>query len=441
MTQDEVRGRIEAFVADFHTRWQRSGKSPDTSAFEPRVFETWAAELEDLFRTHYVPGMRPGPERALMSSPAHHPDAEQITDIEVDGDTATVRSVIHRAGNANYYRYRLLRGEDGWRIAKLSSFRSPPGTPFISPARARALMLHATSEAALPDLPAHVELDVPALFTAGRTVGTLGDPAKLEVLNLGPLTCASGVLTVVDFGFVDPYFVPFARRIVPGTYPVEVARAAGVTVAVRLRLSGAPTVSWHPAEFTDGTRGVGVDAGNVALLDAGSLVNAQAERIEELFQEHTPLLLGAPGTMFGLTGETVDAAMVPSGYGDGSYPCYWGMAADGSLTALVVDFQVLAEDIFRTARVLFQPGPVISPELGGLELQVAVDDGSFVISSRGEDITGLRVLAPDGALLMDGDRLGTFVTGGRSSKTWHPDTAPPPGSLLEVTRYLGYRHT
>ncbi|WP_185262802.1 DUF4241 domain-containing protein [Pseudarthrobacter sp. NBSH8] len=241
-------------------------------------------------------------------------------------------------------------------------------------------------------------------------------------------------------GSVDAHFVPLARRILPGTYAVEVAAAADVTVALRLLLSEAPAVSWHPAEFTDGTHGVGVDAGNVALLDVGSLVECQAQRIEAMFQEHMERLMETPGTMFGLTGEVVDAVMVSSGYGDGTYPCYWGLAADGSLTSLVVDFRVLAENILRTSRVPFQPGPVSTPELAAHELQITANDGAFVVSSRGEDLTGLRVLAPDGALLLDADYLGTFITGGISSKTWNPDALPPPGSVLEVTEYLGYRH-
>ncbi|MGY4544483.1 hypothetical protein ACVWY0_004428 [Arthrobacter sp. UYNi723] len=293
MTQDEVRGRIQAFVADFHTRWQRSGKSPGMFAFDPGVFEAWAAELADLVATHCTPGVRTGQEGALSSSPAHHPSAEQITDVEVDEDTATVR-------------------------------------------------------------------------------------------HLGKLTCASGVLTVLDLGSVDAHFLPLARRIMPGTYAVEVATAAEMTVAVRLLLSEAPAVSWHPAEFTDGTHGVGVDAGNVAILDVGSLVECQAQRVEAMFQEHVERLMETPGTMFGLAGEVVDAVMVSSGYGDGTYPCYWGLAADGGLTSLVIDFRVLAENILRTSRVPFQPGPV--------------------------------------------------------SRTWNPDAPPPPGSVLEVTEYLEYRH-
>jgi hypothetical protein len=36
--------------------------------------------------------------------------------------------------------------------------------------------------------------------------------------------------------------------------------------------------------------------------------------------------------------------MVTSGYGDGAYPACWGVAEDGTIASLVVDFLVLAED-------------------------------------------------------------------------------------------------
>lgn len=283
--------------------------------FRPGVFEAWANELAALVATHGTPEMRTGQEGALSSTPAHQPDAEQITGIEVDADTATVRSVMHAPGNNTYYyKYRLLRGGDGWRISQISTFLEPPGKALIDPAAAKALLLSATLEAALTDLPAHLELDFPGLFTAGRVVAPFGNPEQLEVVHLGELTCASGVLTVLDLGFVDARFAPLARRITPGTYAVDVATAADMTVAVRLRLSEAPPVSWHLAEFTDGTHSVGVDAGNVALLDAGSLVECEAQRITELFIEHRELLMGAPGTMFGLAGGVADGAMVSSGY-------------------------------------------------------------------------------------------------------------------------------
>ncbi|MHA7297343.1 hypothetical protein [Pseudarthrobacter sp. MDT3-1] len=121
MTQDEVRGRIEAFVADFHSRWQRSGKSPDMFAFDPAVFQAWADELADLVATHCTPGVRTGQEGALSSSPAHDPSAEQITEVEVDEDTATVRSVIQTAGTSTSCSDAMTAG--GFPISRPSSTR------------------------------------------------------------------------------------------------------------------------------------------------------------------------------------------------------------------------------------------------------------------------------------------------------------------------------
>ncbi|MFF1820693.1 DUF4241 domain-containing protein [Kribbella sp. NPDC058245] len=48
--------------------------------------------------------------------------------------------------------------------------------------------------------------------------------------------------------------------------------------------------------------------------------------------------------MFSLTGDMNDAVMVVSGYGDGAYPCYWGVVENGTIASLVVDFLVLAGD-------------------------------------------------------------------------------------------------
>jgi hypothetical protein len=42
---------------------------------------------------------------------------------------------------------------------------------------------------------------------------------------------------------------------------------------------------------------------------------------------------------------------------------------------------------------------------------------------------------------MDGDRLGLSVVGDQYSQMWEPKTAPPAGSVLEVTLHQGYKHT
>jgi Protein of unknown function (DUF4241) len=149
-----------------------------------------------------------------------------------------------------------------------------------------------------------------------------------------------------------------------GTYRVEVSTVAGTNVALRLLISEAPAVSWHPAEVARGSNIIGVDAGNVAILDLATLVSCGAQQVEELFQEQSLRLLEGAGTVFSLTGDVSDAVMVTSGHGDGAYPCYWGVAEDGTIASLVVDFLVLAEDRVRVIAVPLAAGEGEYPRTG-----------------------------------------------------------------------------
>ncbi|MEI8408588.1 MULTISPECIES: DUF4241 domain-containing protein [unclassified Kribbella] len=295
-------------------------------------------------------------------------------------------------------------------------------------------------DAELSEVRSDLELNVAGLFAAGRQVALLGETVSLEVVSLGEVTCGSGVLTVRDFGYGDFDLEPMARRLDAGTYRVEVSTAAGTNVALRLLISEEPAISWHPAELTGGSNIVGVDYGNVAILDLATLARCEAQQIEELFQEQSTRLLDAAGTVFSLTGDVNDAVMVTSGFGDGAYPCYWGVAEDGTIASLVVDFLVLAEDRVRVVAVPWRLGKVNSPELADHDLEVSADGGSYVVSRRGHVISKIRVLSPDGTVLMDGDRLGLSQIGDMHSQTWKPEAAPPADSILELTLHRGYRH-
>ncbi|WP_133997803.1 hypothetical protein [Kribbella sp. VKM Ac-2566] len=98
-----------------------------------------------------------------------------------------------------------------------------------------------------------------------------------------------------------------------GTYRVEVSTIAGTNVALRPLISEAPAVSRHPAEVTGGSNIIGVDAGNVAILDLAPLVRCEAQQVEELFQEQSLRLLDAAGTVSGLAGDVNDAQIVELG--------------------------------------------------------------------------------------------------------------------------------
>ena len=287
----------------------------------------------------------------------------------------------------------------------------PPGVPVLQPAVAADLLAQATDDAPLPALSDHLELDVELLFTPGRQVRILDESLTTEVQPVGTLT-TSGVL----------------------------ATAGRTNVALRLRLTDRPTVEHRVAEFADGSRRDLGRRRERRPRGRGALVGADAQRVEVACQEHIPSLIEGRHAEFGLGGADVDTVMVASGFGDGGYPCYWGLDADGGLAELVVDFVVLAEDITRTTTVPFAIGTVDEPGLGSLDFRIAEAEGGYVVSHRGTSYVPWRVLSPEGVVVVEHNRLGSFASAGVSSSTWTPDEAPPPGSVLEVTEHLGYRH-
>ncbi|TDD44810.1 DUF4241 domain-containing protein [Kribbella antibiotica] len=339
MSQTEVRARVEGFISDFHRSWERAGKPPSPSSLDQAV-EAWVGELAVLVGVHFTTGARTGEENVLSSHAAHDPALESITEVKVEADRATVGSVLD-GSMPTYYEYRLVCADGLWRICQLRCFLDPPGVPLVGPAEAEAMLNAASLDAGLPSA---LELDVAGLFAEGRPVAPFGETVPLEVVGLGEVTYGSGVLAVRDFGYGAFGLAPLARRLGAGTYCVEVSRAAGTNIALRLLVSEAPAVSWHPAEVAGESNIIGVDAGNVAILDLATLVSCEAQQVEGLFQEHSQRLLDVPGVVFSLTGDVNDAVMVTSGYGDGAYPCYWGVAEDGTIASLVVDFLVLPDD-------------------------------------------------------------------------------------------------
>lgn len=428
-------------MADFYRRWDRAGRTPTTFQFDPSLFENWGRELAELAGIHGTSEFSLRDDAmSLSSDPAHDPSREAITEVETAVDRARVRSVLQRHGRDHtYYEYQLTRTDEDWRITHLLGFFDPPGTPLIDPAEAESLLAATSPDAPLRSIEENLQLDIPSLFTEGREVTPFGDPVPLHVVRLGEITCGSGVLTVADFGWIKDNHAPLIHRVPAGTYPVEVSEAGGTNVALRLLLSEAPPVSWHPAERTNGTHVVGVDAGNVAIVDFGSLATCEARQVETLYQQGVVDTTEGHGSVFSLTDATPDAVAVHSGKGDGAYPCYWGVAADGALTQLVIDFAVLIEQDELTVTVPWVPGRVEAEELIDCELEVGHDDGTYTITHNG-DVDNFRVLAPDKTLLIDGHRLGLRVTNGSHSQTWEPEPLPPPGSTMEVIVTRGYRH-
>ncbi|MFE3495361.1 DUF4241 domain-containing protein [Streptomyces sp. NPDC059175] len=208
------------------------------------------------------------------------------------------------------------------------------------------------------------------MFTVGSAFSSASDRQTgswvvQQVREAGPLRLPTGRVLACDPGWGwlergDGYTVTVA----PGSYPVEIARAAyasgsrgaglhrAETVAARLVISGRPAVSWEPAlQQGNDPRllrngeyfGFGVDSGAGCFVDASAV-----KRLGDQYDQQ----MTAPGEYAGeldpdgvaelvdpLTGANLVA--FPSGTGGGSYPVWIGRDADGEVACFVADMLVL----------------------------------------------------------------------------------------------------
>ena len=198
------------------------------------------------------------------------------------------------------------------------------------------------------------------------------DEIPIKLLEIGNLKVPTGKIVVCD-PLVTINFTPFNKTVKPGTYPVKIyvaqTKQSGERYAIaKLEFSSKKAEKWvlalHDGEDTAVLKdpydyfGFPVDAGMGGFFDykAGLAYG----KFEDQFQKEHPgkniydnflaaefkknakdpkddgdwINLEIPNTDLNLT-------MFNSGYGDGSYPAYWGMTRNNEIVSLIIDFMVL----------------------------------------------------------------------------------------------------
>ena len=203
-------------------------------------------------------------------------------------------------------------------------------------------------------------------FSSGSLLQN-GKPVEFQCLKVGHLLITSGTLAASD-PFVFPNPPPFTQAIPFGRYPVSVAIACLGTgeerdervAFARVELSNLPVTSWTMATTErqdpsalehDGYFGYGVDAGTGCFMDpvAGRLLAERMDRDDEYFN----VIIDGMETTYNDTRSWFDWRPSPerdeniicfsSGWGDGSYPSFFGFSADGRVCALLTDFFILTD--------------------------------------------------------------------------------------------------
>jgi hypothetical protein len=198
------------------------------------------------------------------------------------------------------------------------------------------------------------------------------DKTPIKLLEIGDLKVPSGKIVACDpLTTVD--FTPFNKTVKPGIYPVKIyvaqTKESGERYAIaKLEFSSKKADKWvlalHDEENTselknpDDYFGFPVDAGLGGFVDYKAALAYR--KFEDQFQKEHPA-----GNIYGdylaaefkknakdpkddgdwinlkIPNSDLNITMFHSGYGDGSYPAYWGITRNNEIVSLIIDFLVL----------------------------------------------------------------------------------------------------
>lgn len=189
---------------------------------------------------------------------------------------------------------------------------------------------------------------------SGSMSSLLGDAAEMKELELGRLDLPGGRLVAADPLGNDA--VPFDRKLTPGQYPVILhlvrdAEGEEVIAFAEVRLSDAQPARYEmaltgeedasePLE-EDGFFGFEAEEGFGGFWDASlSLRDEEVDAVEDaLVASFTPRRMA----VLWRRAEGQSLAAFSCGFGDGAYPAFWGLDAQGTPCCLIVDFLCFSE--------------------------------------------------------------------------------------------------
>ncbi|NLE98387.1 MAG: DUF4241 domain-containing protein [Propionibacterium sp.] len=326
--------RVRAFLVDYEaahaaiaTRY--GGDDADVGA----QFDEWRTLLGEVAERHGAPGFYL-PGNAFMFTPEHG-SATRVLDEQRPADGHAVVAA-RREAFPPFVEYRLVEHDGGWRIVGIDEFPEAPDSPALDGRVAEELLAKPSLDAELSPLDGGDRPDPASLFAEHDFTDDDGDDVHVRLRDVGTFD-HDGVLALGDFGYDLDLVRPLVLRVEPGTASVDVVTAYERCAAVRATFTDAEVESWAKAESDEGPY-FGVDAGNLALVDAASayaMTVRQKERAWEQFADDPTraMLVDRDGAPVGV--------IAGSGWGDGTYPAYWGLDASGAPAQLIIDFGVL----------------------------------------------------------------------------------------------------
>jgi hypothetical protein len=181
-----------------------------------------------------------------------------------------------------------------------------------------------------------------------------GDPTDptgvVEVLavGLGDIVLPSDRLLANDFFAMSDFFLPdtpavdltgFTGRAAVCLHVARFEPADQRVAFVHVRLIDEPVVRW-----ATGTAGFGVDGGTGGIGSAEAVRAVTSEADIDFFLDTLEAHSVPTWDWANITTDPISRANIigfSTGYGDGGYPVYAGIAADGRVVSVVIDLVVL----------------------------------------------------------------------------------------------------
>jgi hypothetical protein len=225
----------------------------------------------------------------------------------------------------------------------------------------------ASAEAGAPDADAAPYTLDPALLALALSGGSVQRGAQtigFIAHNIGLLEVTTGRVAASD-PLVSPDPPAFTQAVPNGRHPVRVIAARfgedeRIAYAL-LRFSQASAVRWANARSGEEDTqplgageffGYGVDSGTGCFMDphAGRLLSARMEQEDDYFEtiidemEKTYAHTRSWADIHPDASSPSNVICFSSGWGDGSYPSFFGFDAEGNVAVLVTDFMVVGEE-------------------------------------------------------------------------------------------------
>lgn len=449
---DLIRARIEAFICDY-AEWNSKFYNRGDLDF-PDLSKAQKA-FKPISSRHFTPDNETahGLGMSLGWPPEHLPENEEITGITKLSDLEVLVDTSSKQGIKQYFEYRIRKVGGKWLIHHVTTLSSGKQDK-VKDLDLKTLARRRYKPVLVSDIPAGLA----SLFVGPTRLRTIRGVTATKVMHVGTISAPSGFITGDDPGNWQRGAEVFEMPIPAGHHEIELVtdRKLGIVGAARIVFHQHKTKS----SFARATRKapntistaqshvIGIDGGILGVADAGAILSLSPRERERLYQRLASASgqRGACGAVSVPLDDSTVAWAIRSGCGDGGYPAFWQLDANGKPQSLIFDFMDLSQAIWETVRV---PLPTNDTNLcayskalkqHGVAFRFGQERGSAFLTVRSKTSTSTKVFDSQGHLAFDSEAHGCSVCGDETTYHFPKELFRFGLRELELRIYQGHRY-